>query len=104
MGSPSAHSRQRLTLKTREKHLKPFLPGKAMSAEGFTRTLQTAADADGVTALLVRAGERAKKACAWQDARRLQDLAERYRDYAAALRETAADAPAEPAPDQAVLL
>jgi len=73
-------------------------------AADFSRTLQTAADADGVVTLLMRAQARAKKACAHTDAERLQTLAERYRDYAQALRETAAEEPEAPADEQAVLL
>jgi hypothetical protein len=70
----------------------------------FSRTLQTAEDAEGVARLLTRAGERAKKAWVLEDARRLSALAQRYTDYAAALREAAADAPTEAAPDQDALL
>lgn len=72
--------------------------------EGFTRTLQTAADADGTASLLRRAAKRSKAVGLYDDGRRLDLLAERYTDYAAALRETAATEPEEPAPDQAVLL
>jgi len=71
--------------------------------DGFSRTLQTASDADSVCTLLKRAAERAKKAFAHGDGERLERLAERYRDYAAALRETAAEMPTEPATDQGAL-
>jgi len=70
----------------------------------FSRTLETAASADGVVTLLMRAHERAKKAWAHGDAERLLHLAERYRDYAQALRETAASEPVEPTDDQVALL
>lgn len=73
-------------------------------ADGFTRTLQTAKDADGVVALLERAAKRAGAGGPGSDRERLTNLAERYRDYAQALRETAASQPEEPAADQAVLI
>lgn len=73
-------------------------------SEPFTKTLQTAGDAESIATLLDRATERAKKGFAWGDAERLQSLAQRYRDYAQALRETVASEPEEPAADQAVLL
>lgn len=69
-------------------------------AGDFSRTLQTAADATGVARLLDRAAERAKKVGCYGDAARLRDLAQRYVDYAAALRETAAETVEEPPADQ----
>lgn len=69
----------------------------------FSRTLQTAEDADGVARLLTRAAARVTGL--HPDRARLEALAERYTDYAAALRETATDARVEPAdPEQAALL
>lgn len=72
-------------------------------SEGFSRTLQTADDADGIEALLLRA---ARDVRSLADTRRLEALAQRYRDYAAALRESVTEdepAPA-PAPEQGALL
>ena len=74
-----------------------------MSAEGFSRTLQTATDADGIAALLERSANKVGGGL-WGDAGRLLALSERYRDYAAALRETVASADPEPDDGQAVLL
>lgn len=59
-------------------------------SEGFSRTLQTAADAERTCALLMRASIGKLGA---GDIGRLTDLARRYADYAQALRETATDAP-----------
>jgi hypothetical protein len=70
--------------------------------EAFARTLQTAADAERVSALLERAAGRLGGL--HPDIAALRGLAERYRDYAAALRETVGE-PAEPPPEaQAALL
>lgn len=70
-------------------------------SEGFRRTLQTAADADGIAALLDRVSKLGR--LAFGDAQRLETLARRYTDYAAALRDSVAAEDA-PAPDQGVLL
>jgi len=48
----------------------------------FSRTLRTATDAEGISALLERAADRAS----YPDRIRLMQLSERYRDYADALR------------------
>lgn len=61
--------------------------------EGFTRTLQTAAEAIKTADLIERAWARAKKAGLYEDARALLDLSRKYRDYAAALREAAVGPP-----------
>lgn len=69
--------------------------------DGFARTLQTAASAQANAALLERV---AKEVRSRSDADRLNALAERYRDYAAALRETAADLEPENDPDDQPML
>lgn len=82
----------------------------------FRRTLQTAEEADGIARLLLRVAAADRKSPVTNvEAERLQALSERYRDYAASLRETA-DASkwalhegddkmfAEPAADQMALL
>lgn len=73
--------------------------------DGFSRTLQTADQAEGVARLLDRAADRAASVHLHSDAGRLRHLAERYTDYAAALRQTAADAgSAAPEPEQGAML
>lgn len=72
-------------------------------SEGFSRTLQTAADADGIERLLLRAADRLKGGL-HADRPRLIALAERYRDYAAALRASVADDEPAPASEQRALL
>lgn len=67
--------------------------------EDFRRTLQTAADAEGVAALLGRAAAAGGKLTV-ADSHRLAVLAERYREYAASLREMVlvpTDEPEQPA-------
>ncbi len=66
----------------------------------FNRTLQTAADAEGTARLLHRVAEDVR---GFSDRLRLQALAQRYTDYAAALRETVTETPADPEADQRAL-
>lgn len=68
-----------------------------MSGEGFQRTLQTAADAAATAAMLRRV---AKDVRGYLDRQRLEALAERYTDYAQALRETVLEEPEEPVSEQ----
>jgi len=70
-------------------------------SEGFARTLRTAGEAEATADLLERA---AKEVRGRLDAQRLDALAGRYREYAAALRQTAAPQEEEPAPDQRLFL
>lgn len=72
-----------------------------MSDSGFQRTLQTAADAEATARLLARV---ALEARSYRDKTALEALGQRYSDYAAALRETAAGEPAEAPDDQVALL
>lgn len=70
---------------------------------GFERTLQTAADAEGIARLLERTAKRLVGGM-WGDASRLMELAQRYRDYAAALRECVPSDEPVAADDQGALL
>lgn len=56
---------------------------------GFARTLETAANADGIATLLARVAK-AGAYVSCSDARRLEALAAHYRAYATALREAVA--------------
>jgi hypothetical protein len=71
-----------------------------MSADNFARTEQTASEADAIAAMLTRL---AKGIHAHGDTGRLTALADRYRDYAAALRETIGHTTAEPDEQEAIL-
>ncbi len=71
--------------------------------DGFSRTLQTADQAEGIARLLERVAD--ARHVTFSDRARLMALSERYTDYAAALRQTAADAgSAAPEPEQGALL
>jgi hypothetical protein len=70
-------------------------------SEGFSRTLQTAAEAEATAKLLegVAEGHRVT----YTDRERLLALAARYTAYSDALRETAGEDRAAPEPDQGAL-
>jgi hypothetical protein len=68
----------------------------------FSRTLQTASDAEGTAKMLRRIAE-GRGTIHRLDVQRLEALAQRYTEYAAALRETVVEDPA-PELDQPALI
>jgi hypothetical protein len=74
-----------------------------VSAPDFARTLATASDAEGIAKLLDRAAAKVGGGV-WGDAGKLATLAQRYRDYAAALRECVPDEAPAVAEEQGALL